>query len=126
MFAEIDADTFNIDPAAVERLLTPRTRAIMVVHYGGRAADMAAILDLAGRYGLRVIEDAAHAIGARWQGRALGTIGDFGCFSFHATKDITCGEGGALVCRDPADLSRAEILREKGTDRTRFKPYVMI
>jgi dTDP-4-amino-4,6-dideoxygalactose transaminase len=92
----------------------------MVVHYAGRAADMAAILELAGRHGLRVIEDAAHAIGARWQGRALGTIGDFGCFSFHATKDITCGEGGALVCRDAADTARAEILREKGTNRAAF------
>jgi dTDP-4-amino-4,6-dideoxygalactose transaminase len=120
VFADIDEATLNVDPASVERLITARTRAIMVVHYGGRAADMAAILELAGRHGLRVIEDAAHAIGARWQGRALGTIGDFGCFSFHATKDITCGEGGALVCRDAADTARAEILREKGTNRAAF------
>ncbi len=120
VFAEVNAQTLNIDPADVARLVTPRTRAIMVVHYAGRACDMARILDLADRHRLRVIEDAAHALGARWQGRALGTVGDFGCFSFHATKDITCGEGGALVCRDASDIERAEILREKGTNRAAF------
>ena len=120
IFAEIDASTLNVDPAAIARLITPRTRAIMVVHYAGRACDMEAILDIAARHRVRVIEDAAHALGARWHGRALGTLGDFGCFSFHATKDLTCGEGGALVCRDAADTARAEILREKGTNRAAF------
>lgn len=120
VFADIDPTTLNIDPAAIARLITPRTRAIMVVHYGGRACDMEPILELAARHGLRLIEDAAHALGARWQGRALGTVGDFGCFSFHATKDIACGEGGALVCREAADTERAEILREKGTNRAAF------
>jgi dTDP-4-amino-4,6-dideoxygalactose transaminase len=120
VFADVHADTLNIDPAAVARLITPRTRAIMVVHYAGRACDMAAILDLAARHRIRVIEDAAHALGARWHGRPLGTIGDFGCFSFHATKDVVCGEGGALVCREAADTARAELLREKGTNRAAF------
>ncbi len=120
VFADIDPATFNLDPAAVARAITPRTRAIMAVHYGGRACDMDALTDLASRHGVRLIEDAAHGLGARWQGRPLGTVGDFGCFSFHATKDVVCGEGGALVCRDAGDARRAEILREKGTNRSAF------
>lgn len=120
VFVDIDADTLNIDPGAVARAITPRTRAIIVVHYAGRGCDMAAILDLAARHGIKVIEDAAHAIGARWHGRALGTVGDFGCFSFHGTKDVVCGEGGALVCRADSDRARAEVLREKGTNRAAF------
>ena len=120
IFAEIDPATLNIDPAAIERALTPRTRAVIVVHYAGRACDMAAIVDLARRHEVRVIEDAAHGLGARWNGRLLGTIGDFGTFSFHGTKDVVCGEGGALVCRDAADTRRAELMREKGTNRAAF------
>ena len=120
VFADIDPATFNLDPASVARQLTPRTRAIIVVHYGGRAADMDALVALASRHGIRLIEDAAHGLGARWHHRPLGTIGDFGCFSFHQTKDVVCGEGGALVCRDDADARRAEILREKGTNRSAF------
>jgi dTDP-4-amino-4,6-dideoxygalactose transaminase len=120
VFADIDAATMNVDPAAVAAAVTPRTRAIIVVHYAGRACEMEAILDIAARHGLKVIEDAAHALGARWNGQALGTVGDFGCFSFHGTKDVVCGEGGALVCRAETDRLRAEILREKGTDRAAF------
>jgi dTDP-4-amino-4,6-dideoxygalactose transaminase len=120
IFAEIDPTTLNIDPASIERALTPRTRAVIVVHYAGRACDMAAIGDLARRRGIRVIEDAAHGLGARWNGRLLGTIGDFGTFSFHGTKDVVCGEGGALVCREAADTRRAEVMREKGTNRAAF------
>jgi dTDP-4-amino-4,6-dideoxygalactose transaminase len=120
VFADVHPDTLNLDPESVERVITPRTRAIIVVHYGGRACDMAAFLELARTHDARLIEDAAHALGARWHGRPLGTIGDFGCFSFHGTKDVVCGEGGALVCRDRADTQRAEILREKGTNRAAF------
>ncbi len=119
-FADIDPRTLNLDPAAVEAAIGPRTRAIIVVHYGGRACPMDRILEIAARRSLPVIEDAAQGFGARWQGRPLGTIGDFGCFSFHATKDVVCGEGGALVCRRDADRRRAEILREKGTNRAEF------
>ena len=120
VLADIDPDTLNLDPDAVEPLITPRTKAIIVVHYGGRACDMTRFVELSRRYGLRLIEDAAHALGGRWQGRPLGTIGDFGCFSFHGTKDVVCGEGGALVCQDASDRRRAELLREKGTNRAQF------
>jgi len=120
VLVDIDPETLNIDPDGIERAITPRTRALIVVHYGGRACAMDRILDLAARHRLQVIEDAAHALGARWQGQALGTVGDFGCFSFHGTKDIVCGEGGALVCRRDDDLRRAEIMREKGTNRAQF------
>jgi dTDP-4-amino-4,6-dideoxygalactose transaminase len=120
VFVDIDPATLNVDPLAIERAITPRTRAVIVVHYAGRACDMEAITRIAAARGVRVIEDAAHALGARWNGRLLGTIGDFGCFSFHGTKDVVCGEGGALVCRAEADRLRAEIMREKGTNRTAF------
>ena len=120
VFADIDPHTLNIDPDAIARGITPSTRAIIVVHYAGRACDMGAILALAERHGIKVIEDAAHALGGMWHDRPLGTIGDFGCFSFHGTKDVVCGEGGALVCRDAADTRRAEIIREKGTNRAAF------
>lgn len=120
LFADIDPVTLNIDPASIARVITPRTRAVIVVHYGGRACDMEGVLAIARRHDAAVIEDAAHALGARWHGRLLGTIGDFGCFSFHGTKDVVCGEGGALVCRSERDRVRAEILREKGTNRAAF------
>jgi dTDP-4-amino-4,6-dideoxygalactose transaminase len=121
VLVDIDPSTLNIDPATIQAAITPRTRAIMVVHYGGRACEMDQILDIATRHRVQVIEDAAHALGARWQGQALGTVGDFGCFSFHGTKDIVCGEGGALICRRDEDRRRAEIMREKGTNRAQFQ-----
>lgn len=120
VFADIEPDTFNLNPADIEARITPRTRAIIVVHYAGHACDMSRILEIAARHGLKVIEDAAHGFGASLDRRPLGTIGDFGCFSFHGTKDIVCGEGGALACRDPEDGRRAEILCEKGTNRPQF------
>ena len=120
VFADIDPATLNIDPEAIARAITLRTRAVIVVHYAGRACDMQRILDIARAAGVVVIEDAAHALGASWQGRALGTIGDYGCFSFHGTKDVVCGEGGALICSREEDRHRAEVLREKGTNRAAF------
>jgi dTDP-4-amino-4,6-dideoxygalactose transaminase len=120
VFADIEEGTLGLDVADVERRLTDRTRAILPVHYAGVAADMDGILDLARRRGLLVVEDAAQGLGASFRGRALGTLGDAGCFSFHETKNITCGEGGALVMRDPAAAARAEIVREKGTNRSAF------
>lgn len=120
VFVDIRADTLNIDETLVEAAITPRTRAICVVHYAGVACEMDAILAIAARHGLRVIEDAAQAILSRYRDRPLGGIGDLGAFSFHETKNVTCGEGGALLVNDPALVERAEIIREKGTDRSRF------
>jgi dTDP-4-amino-4,6-dideoxygalactose transaminase len=120
VLVDIDPGTLNLDPDLVERAITPRTKAVILVHYGGRACDMDDFLRLGERHGVRIIEDAAHAFGGRWHGRNLGTVGDFGCFSFHGTKDVVCGEGGGLVCRAPDDLRRAEVLREKGTNRSQF------
>lgn len=120
VFADIDPATGNLDPAAVAAVVTPRTRAIVVIHYGGVAADMAGLLDLADAHCLAVIEDNAHGLGGRWRGRALGTLGAFGALSFHDTKNIHCGEGGALLLSDDVLMDRAEIVREKGTDRARF------
>jgi dTDP-4-amino-4,6-dideoxygalactose transaminase len=120
VFADIEGQTLGLDVADVERRLTDRTRAILPVHYAGIAADMDRILDLAQRRGLLVVEDAAQGLGASFRGSALGTLGDAGCFSFHETKNITCGEGGALVVRDPAASARAEVIREKGTNRSAF------
>jgi dTDP-4-amino-4,6-dideoxygalactose transaminase len=97
VFADIEPDTFNIDPAAIEAAITPRTRAIIPVHFAGQAADMARILDIAGRHGWIVIEDAAHGHGATWQGRKLGSIGAMGCFSFQSSKNLTAGEGGIIL-----------------------------
>jgi dTDP-4-amino-4,6-dideoxygalactose transaminase len=120
VFAEIRPDTLNIDETKMERLITSRTRAIIPVHYAGVPCEMDAILAIAESYGLRVIEDAAQGVGGWYKGRALGTIGHLGAFSFHSTKDYTCGEGGALCVNDPALVERAEIIREKGTNRSRF------
>lgn len=120
VFVDIRADTLNIDEQQIESAITERTRAIVPVHYAGVACDMAAIGAIARRHDLRVIEDAAQALGATYQGRNLGTLGDLGCWSFHETKNFISGEGGALVVQDPKLVERAEIVREKGTNRTKF------
>ena len=120
VFAEIDEKTFNLDPEDTERRITPQTRAIICVHYAGQGCDMDALSALAHRHGLAIIEDAAQGVGAQFNGRFLGTIGTIGCYSFHVTKNIICGEGGAFVTNDPAVARKAEIIREKGTDRSRF------
>jgi dTDP-4-amino-4,6-dideoxygalactose transaminase len=120
VFIDIRPDTLNIDERLIEQAITPRTRAIVPVHYAGIGCAMTEIVSIARRHGLRVIEDAAHALGATYRGRSLGAIGDLGCWSFHETKNFISGEGGALAVRDPALIERAEIIREKGTDRTKF------
>jgi dTDP-4-amino-4,6-dideoxygalactose transaminase len=120
VFVDIRPDTFNLDEALVEQAITPRTKAIVPVHYAGVACDMDRIADIARRHGLVVIEDAAQSLGSSWHGRALGSIGALGCLSFHETKNVTCGEGGALLVNDPALVQRAQIVREKGTNRSAF------
>jgi dTDP-4-amino-4,6-dideoxygalactose transaminase len=120
VFVDVEESTLNLDVAAAERAITERTRAIVVVHYGGVACDMDAVMALAMRHLLAVIEDAAHALPASTGGRPLGSIGQLATFSFHETKNIQCGEGGALVVNDPALVERAEIVQEKGTNRARF------
>ena len=120
VFADIEEQTLGLDPADVERRLTPRTRALIPVHYAGVAPDMDALLALASDHGVRVVEDAAQGLGATFKGRPLGVLGDAGCFSFHETKNVTCGEGGALALRDPELIRRAELVREKGTNRSAF------
>ena len=120
VFAEIRPETLNLDPEDVARRVTPRTKAVVPVHYAGVACDMGALNDLAGRYDLYVVEDAAQGVDAYYEGRALGTLGDIGCYSFHDTKNITSGEGGAFLTGDPALAQRAEIIREKGTNRSAF------
>lgn len=120
VFVDVRADTLNIDERLIEAAITPRTKAICVVHYAGVACEMDTILDIANRHGLAVVEDAAQAIMSTYKGRPLGTIGDLGTLSFHETKNIISGEGGALLCRDPRFGERAEIIREKGTNRSRF------
>lgn len=119
VFVDVDEGTLNLDPACARAAITSRTRAIIVVHYAGIAADMDAFPALAREHGLPLVEDAAQALGATWRGLPLGAIGDLGCLSFHATKNIAAGEGGALLL-EPTLAERAEILREKGTDRSRF------
>jgi dTDP-4-amino-4,6-dideoxygalactose transaminase len=120
VFVDISPETLNIDPEGLEAAITERTRAIVVVHYGGIACEMDKIMAIAARHGLGVIEDAAHALPANLDGRPLGSIGALATFSFHETKNVQCGEGGALVVNDPALVARAEILQEKGTDRAQF------
>ncbi len=120
VFVDIDETTGNIDPAAAAAAITEHTKAIVVMHYGGVAADMAALGDLARGHGLALIEDNAHGLGGTWRGKALGTLGTVGTQSFHDTKNVHCGEGGALLLSDDILMGRAEIIREKGTDRARF------
>jgi dTDP-4-amino-4,6-dideoxygalactose transaminase len=120
VLVDVEVDTLNIDMAQVEASLTDRTRVILPRHYFGAACDMSRLLELTESRGIRVIEDVSEGFGARYRGKALGTFGDFGAFSFHETKDLICGEGGALVINDPAKYERAEIIREKGTNRSQF------
>ncbi|MCC8943283.1 dTDP-4-amino-4,6-dideoxygalactose transaminase [Bradyrhizobium sp. Arg68] len=120
VFVEIREDTLNLDERLIEAAVTPRTRAIAPVHYAGVGCEMDTIMTIARRHGLAVVEDAAQGVGADYKGRALGAIGDLGSFSFHETKNVISGEGGALLVNDGALVQRAEIIREKGTDRARF------
>ena len=120
VFVDIRPDTLNLNEALVEQAITPKTKAICVVHYAGVPCEMDVIMDIAHRHRLVVIEDAAQAVGSEYKGRALGTIGHLGCYSFHETKNVQCGEGGALLINDEQYAHRAEIVREKGTNRTQF------
>ena len=120
VFVDIRPDTLNIDESRIERAITPRTRAIVALHYAGVACEMNALLDIAGRHSLAVIEDAAQGISADYHGRALGSIGRLGALSFHETKNVIAGEGGALLINDDRYVERAEILWEKGTNRSQF------
>jgi len=120
VFADVRPDTLNLDETALERLITPRTRAIVPVHYAGVGCEMDAILEIASRHNLRVVEDNAHGLFGKYKGTPLGTFGALAAQSFHETKNISCGEGGALLINDPALIERAEIIREKGTNRSRF------
>ena len=120
VFCDIRPDTLNLDERRLEALITPRTKAIVPVHYAGVGCEMEAIMAVAKRYGLAVVEDNAHGLGGRYRGKPLGSFGGLACQSFHETKNITCGEGGALLINDDAFVERAEIVREKGTDRSKF------
>jgi dTDP-4-amino-4,6-dideoxygalactose transaminase len=120
VFIDIRADTLNLDEKLLERLITPRTRAILVVHYAGVGCEMDAVLEVAGRHGVPVIEDNAHGLFGKYRGKHLGTFGCLATLSFHETKNFTCGEGGALLINDPRYIERAEIIREKGTNRSSF------
>jgi dTDP-4-amino-4,6-dideoxygalactose transaminase len=120
VFVDIREDTLNLDEQQIEAAITPRTRAIVPVHYAGIACEMDTIMEIARRHGIAIVEDAAQGVGSAYKGRALGSIGTLGAYSFHETKNIIAGEGGALLVNDGALASRAEIIREKGTDRSRF------
>lgn len=120
VFVDVRPDTMNIDETKIEAAITERTKVIMVMHYAGVACEMDTIMDIARRHGLIVVEDAAQGVMSKYKGKYLGTIGDLGCYSFHETKNFSMGEGGALVINDPKYNDRAEIIREKGTNRARF------
>lgn len=120
VFVDIRPDTMNIDETKIEDAITDKTKAIIAVHYAGVACEMDTIMEIARRYNLKVIEDAAQGVMSTYKGRYLGTIGDFGCYSFHETKNYSMGEGGALVINNPEYNEKAEILREKGTNRAKF------
>ena len=120
VFVDIREDTLNLDERLIEAAITPRTKAIVPVHYAGVACEMDTIMAIARRHGLSVVEDAAQGVMSTYKGRALGNIGDLGAYSFHETKNVISGEGGALLVNDPELTLRAEIIREKGTDRSRF------
>jgi dTDP-4-amino-4,6-dideoxygalactose transaminase len=120
VFIDIRPDTLNLDEALLEDCITPRTKAIVPVHYAGVGCEMDVITSVAGRWGIQVVEDNAHGLFARYKGKYLGTFGPLATQSFHETKNVICGEGGALIINDPAYVERAEIIREKGTNRSRF------
>ncbi|MDO4476301.1 MAG: dTDP-4-amino-4,6-dideoxygalactose transaminase [Lachnospiraceae bacterium] len=120
VFVDVDPKTMNIDPDCIEAAITEKTKVIVPVHYAGVACDMDRIMDIAKKHNLLVVEDAAQGVNAYYKGKALGTIGEFGCYSFHETKNYSMGEGGALAVNDNEAFERAEILREKGTDRSKF------
>lgn len=120
VFVDIRPDTMNIDEKKIEEAITEHTKAICVVHYAGVSCEMDTIMDIAKRYNLLVIEDAAQGVMSTYKGKALGTIGDFGCYSFHETKNYSMGEGGALIINNPQYNDKAEIIREKGTNRSQF------
>ena len=120
VFVDVRPDTMNIDETKIEAAITDKTKVICAMHYAGVACEMDTIMEIAARHGLKVVEDAAQGVMSSYKGKALGTIGDFGCFSFHETKNYSMGEGGALLIRDPEYNERAEILREKGTNRAKF------
>lgn len=120
VFVDIREDTLNLDERLIESAITPRTRAIVPVHYAGLACEMNTIMTIARQHGLKVVEDAAQGVMSTYKGRALGSIGDLGAYSFHETKNVISGEGGALLVNSPEMSLRAEIIREKGTDRNRF------
>ena len=120
VFVDIRPDTMNIDETLIENAITQKTKAIVPVHYAGVSCEMDTIMDIAKRHNLKVIEDSAQGIMSTYKGQALGTIGDYGCYSFHETKNLSMGEGGALLIKNPEDIERAEIIREKGTNRSKF------
>lgn len=120
VFVDIRPDTMNLDETLLEDAITDKTRAIAAVHYAGVSCEMDTILEIAKRHHLTVVEDAAQGVMSSYKGKALGTLGDFGCYSFHETKNYSMGEGGAILIRDPEKISEAEILREKGTNRSQF------
>jgi dTDP-4-amino-4,6-dideoxygalactose transaminase len=120
VFVDVEPNTMNLDPEQVKKAVTTRTRAIVPVHYAGIACDMEALLEIGANSGALIIEDAAQALLSEWNGRPLGSIGSMAALSFHETKNVTSGEGGCLLVNDPALIERAEIVREKGTDRSRF------
>jgi dTDP-4-amino-4,6-dideoxygalactose transaminase len=120
VFADIRPDTLNLDETQLQRLITPRTRAIVPVHYAGVGCELDAILEIASLHGIAVVEDNAHGLFGKYKGKYLGTFGALATQSFHETKNFTCGEGGALLINDPSYIERAEIIREKGTNRSRF------
>lgn len=123
VLADIDPDTLNIDPAEIRRRITPRTKAVVPVHFAGRACDMDAIMQIAGEHQLRVIEDCAHSIETLWKGRHAGTIGDFGCFSFYVTKNIVTGEGGMILARSEQDANRLKTLALHGMSKDAWKRF---
>lgn len=120
VFVDVRPDTMNIDEKLIEQAITPKTKVIVPVHYAGVACEMDTIMDIAKRHNLKVVEDAAQGVMSYYKGKALGTIGDFGCFSFHETKNYSMGEGGAVVINDISKIEDAEIIREKGTNRSKF------
>lgn len=120
VFIDINPKTMNMDENLIEAAITDKTKAIIPVHYAGVACEMDKIMEIAKKYNLIVIEDAAQGVMSEYKGKALGTIGDYGCFSFHETKNYSMGEGGALLIRDKENIEKAEIIREKGTNRSRF------